>query len=804
MAETQRPARLQIGVACGIALLILCLQIVSLHSLEQSAGRAVGMYLGTERHPLVISDVVAEGPAHRAGLRAGDRIVEIDGHALRSAEDYDVPAARFERGEASRFVVVRDDQRVDLVVYPGTERNLLAAAINVLVLLSCLGLGLLTFVQSGRQLRGRLLAWFFLLLAFELGFTQNQFTGSTSLSLVAEVFFYVGTGAQMAVELHLISLIPTRQPWLRRNGWLVPLFYVGGLSLGGGTAAAYIGETFGRQLVPWTYEQAFWLLIEIGLPLWATLVLALLALPAIRHPEAEGRQQALLILLGMLPWIVYVYYTTGFYLAGLDTPLWLDDFFPVILLFFPVAVFIAIYRYQLFDIELVVRRSLLYTALTGILVGVFYLLVGGLGLLTSRVLGDETSVWVAAAAMFLVGLLFGTVRSALRDLIDRLFFPERRALRQRLVELSAELPSVGTVSGMGSHLVERLCGVFGLSRATLFLSDPKSELFYNVCDYPQRDCESATLSALVSPDDPAIDRLREQGRPSPAPPTLALSPTLSRHFPEDNPTPAETLVPLFARERLIGFLVLGQPDPKRTLRREELELLNLLAVHVGTSFENIRLFESATYESLTGLRRRGSILELLAREIERAQRYERPLVAGMADLDFFKSVNDRYGHLAGDAVLKHVAQELSSGLRSTDAIGRYGGEEFLLVLPETSLEGGLAVAEKLRQRIEALELPMADGTHIAPRISIGLASLDDQAGDAEAGVDLEAGSDLEIDRRHLLEAADRALYRAKERGRNRVEAVDDSQTVGDSQTVEVPQTTEDPMTLDDAPKLVGG
>lgn len=781
MAETQRPKRLQIGVACGIALLILCLQALSIYSLRQSSARAVGIYLGSDGDPMQVTDVVADGPAQRAGLRVGDRIVEIDGHPTRTGADYDLSASAFEPGVATQFVVERDGARVELLVFPGTDLNQMAHWFNVFVLLTCLGLGLLTFVQSGRQLRGRLLAWFFLLIAFELGFTQHLFTGSVYLSLLADIFFYVGTGAQMAVELHLVSLIPDRQRWLRRRGWLVPLIYVVGLGMGGATAIATIGERLGRPIVPWTYDQAFWLLMDVGLPLWATLVLGLLAIPAFRHPDAKGRQQALLILFGVLPWIVYVYYATGFYLAGLATPTWLDDFFPVILLFFPVAVFVAIYRYQLFDIELVVRRSLLYTALTGILVAVFYLLVGGLGLLTSRVLGQETSVWAAAAAMFFVGLLFGTVRTALQNLIDRLFFPERRALRQRLVELSAELPSRGTVSGMGSHLVERLCDVFGVSRATLFLSDPKSELLYTVADHPPQRRESATLSSLVSADDPAVVRLRELARPVAAESTLSLSPTLSRHFPSDDAAAADTLVPLLARERLIGFLVLGRPDPKRALRREELELLNLLAVHVGTSFENIRLFESATYESLTGLRRRGSILELLDREIERAQRYGRPLVAGMADLDFFKSVNDRYGHLAGDAVLKHVAHELSAGLRSTDAIGRYGGEEFLLVLPETGLDGGLAVAEKLRQRIEALELPMSDGTTIAPRISIGLASLSEQMDDpsSDPSDDQTASSDRETSRRELLEAADRALYRAKERGRNRVETLDDAPKIVD-------------------------
>lgn len=755
MAEKHRPSKLQLGVALAIACLILGLQIYALRSLWSSSGRAIGVYLGLEDE-LQITQLLDGGPAQRAGLKSGDRLLAINGYELKTVADYDSPASHFERGEPVTFEVLRNGETIELTVRPGITPNRLPISINFFVLLVCLALGLLTFVQSGHDLRGRLLSWFFFLLAFELAFTQGEFGTSEVFALVAEVFFYVFTGAQLAVELHLASLIPERQRWLHRHRWAVPAFYVIGLGLGTATATAYVLESMvGSDILPWSYFGAYRLLMEVGLPVWATAVLVLLGLPAFRHPDARGRQQALLILLGVAPWIVYIYYTTTMQLLGKPWPLWLNEFFPLIILCFPVAVFVAIYRYHLFDIELVVRRSLIYTALTSVLVAVFYAVLGLLGLVLSRVVGeDRYSIWAVAAAMFLVGLLFGNVRRGIQNLIDRLFFPERRALRQRLVELSAELPSLGNVSAMGSHLVERLVEIFGVRQATLFLADPKAGRFFTVASHPAASGER-TLSSLVAADDPALERLRDAGRALPAAICLSLSPVLSRHFSD---RPAGTLVPLLVQERMVGFVVLAEPDLKRQLRREELELLSLLAHNVAVSFENIRLFESATYESLTGLLRRGAILDLLAREIERAQRYGRPLVAGMADLDFFKSVNDRYGHLAGDVVLKRVSEELQSGLRSTDAIGRYGGEEFLLVLPETGLDGGLAVAEKLRRCVESLELPMSDGTSVAPRISIGLAALEDAP-----------QRDAEESRRALIDAADRALYQAKERGRNRVE-----------------------------------
>jgi diguanylate cyclase (GGDEF)-like protein len=216
------------------------------------------------------------------------------------------------------------------------------------------------------------------------------------------------------------------------------------------------------------------------------------------------------------------------------------------------------------------------------------------------------------------------------------------------------------------------------------------------------------------------------------------------------------VAPLLVRSELIGILVLGAKENAERFPAEELELLDLLTHHVATVFQNARLFESATYESLTGLLRREAVVEILEKEIVRARRHGRPLTVGMADLDRFKEVNDRYGHLAGDTLLQRVAGVLTAGMRESDAVGRYGGEEFLLVLPETDLAGGRVVADKLRQRVEEVRMPMTDGRDARVTISIGMASLESD------------GLPEEVTARDLLLLADKALYRAKEQGRNRV------------------------------------
>jgi diguanylate cyclase (GGDEF)-like protein len=164
------------------------------------------------------------------------------------------------------------------------------------------------------------------------------------------------------------------------------------------------------------------------------------------------------------------------------------------------------------------------------------------------------------------------------------------------------------------------------------------------------------------------------------------------------------------------------------------------------------LRHQATRDTLTGLWNRGLVLDGLARELHRAEREERPLSVVIADLDHFKRVNDTHGHPAGDSVLREAAERFRSALRGYDLIGRYGGEEFLIVLPGCEEARAAQVADRLRQALAARPIEAA-GTLIAVTASLGLACA------TEPGTDSVA----------LIKAADQALYRAKASGRNRVE-----------------------------------
>lgn len=161
----------------------------------------------------------------------------------------------------------------------------------------------------------------------------------------------------------------------------------------------------------------------------------------------------------------------------------------------------------------------------------------------------------------------------------------------------------------------------------------------------------------------------------------------------------------------------------------------------------------ATQDPLTGLWNRGAIFETLRREIARAKRERNSVAVVMADLDHFKRINDSYGHLAGDAALRQVADRMRSSIRPYDAIGRYGGEEFLILLPGCNIPGAATVAERLMTSIAGEPVDLA-GEKLLITCSLGVAS------NSEAP---EADADW------LIRAADAALYQAKSAGRDRVE-----------------------------------
>ena len=252
---------------------------------------------------------------------------------------------------------------------------------------------------------------------------------------------------------------------------------------------------------------------------------------------------------------------------------------------------------------------------------------------------------------------------------------------------------------------------------------------------------------------PVVDLLRELALPPFEPEPISVLQVLDKH-------------PLVSLLTVLGFLLVGVLvvnlvglNNRLRLAQKSLQITNLeLESRVKQRTEALEASEKeleklAAHDPLTGLLNRRSLEVQILNEVNRVNRYGYPLSAFMLDIDFFKKVNDGFGHAAGDSVLKELALLLQQVLRNTDIIARYGGEEFVVVLPMTTGSDAEKLAHRLCEAVAAHDMVLPDGQLIRVTISIGVASVQ-QTGKAHW--------------EDLIDTADQAMYAAKQSGRNRV------------------------------------
>jgi len=226
------------------------------------------------------------------------------------------------------------------------------------------------------------------------------------------------------------------------------------------------------------------------------------------------------------------------------------------------------------------------------------------------------------------------------------------------------------------------------------------------------------------------------------------------------------MIPLLHRQQLLGSINLGSKDKARFTRAHAADFLAHLGVIASFSIENLvnraRLLRSGFTDVLTGWHNRRYLQVRLIEELARARRDKTHVVCLMLDVDYFKRVNDTWGHAAGDVVLKELANRIDAQVRASDVAARYGGEEFIVLLPDTDKASGVRLAERIRQAVaeQPFDLPCGETASITASIGIAGVTPDPDLDDFKTLGD------------SLIARADVALYRAKSAGRDQV-AVDE-------------------------------
>lgn len=256
----------------------------------------------------------------------------------------------------------------------------------------------------------------------------------------------------------------------------------------------------------------------------------------------------------------------------------------------------------------------------------------------------------------------------------------------------------------------------------------------------------------VIPDyDPLFTILKESSRPL----TMEeIEPYLTRPKTRDMLHHLEPalLVPLIVKDQLQGLILLAEPLLEGNYSQQEKDFLKHIALSAAIAIHNAYLFEMTSTDLLTKLKMRHYTITRLREEVATNQQTGRPLSIIMADIDHFKLVNDHYGHSAGDEVLQNIAKRILDHIRPEDVAGRYGGEEFLLVLPNTDCHAAKHIAQRIRKAVEKQPIAFQD-KQIKVTLSLGIT---------------EYNSRGDTDLRLLIDRADHALYKSKDEGRNRV------------------------------------
>ncbi len=328
-------------------------------------------------------------------------------------------------------------------------------------------------------------------------------------------------------------------------------------------------------------------------------------------------------------------------------------------------------------------------------------------------------------------------RSALEDVI--------RTVSVQLLDMTAARADeelAGALGVLGAHMGADRCYLMQLSR-----DDSRADSVYEWCAediVPMRERRHGLLTDRFAD---WLDRLR---RHESIARTVVQDAEHQALYPESADIQSVLLVPMFQQGTLRGVLSFDAVRQARHWPESDMNLLKVAANLIGSALVRVELEleleRQASYDSLTGLLNRRKFEKMLSRELRRASRYQATFAVIIFDVDHFKSVNDSFGHDVGDMVLRQLAREVRAHIRDSDGLGRWGGEEFILLLPETGVDDAMHVAESIRS---ALEHTHFDGPGTVT-VSLGVSGF--QPGDTLSG---------------MLKRADRALYRAKEQGRNR-------------------------------------
>lgn len=443
--------------------------------------------------------------------------------------------------------------------------------------------------------------------------------------------------------------------------------------------------------------------------------------------------------------------------------------FPVDIAFNAVSALLiayAIIRHRLLDISLVVRKGMLYSIPT-VIIGAGYFLIISMALNIFHAASGLSLFILSLIVAVVAAVVTQPIQDKAQGWIDKIFFREKYDSSVMLQRVSSTAASMLDLEKLINLIVDEITSTLMVDKTAFFLDQAGDGDFTLVA---QRGGDKHSTTSLKS-SHPLIRWLEANNRVLLAH-ELDVLPQFKALWEQEvnaiEDLAADLFLPLKVDNELVGVLALGSKLSGEAYSRDDELTLATLANQTAVAIGKARLFyklqQLAITDDLTGIFNRRHLFDLGIREFNRATRFNRSLSVIMMDLDHFKLVNDTYGHSVGDEVLRIIAQRCQNGVRNVDVLGRYGGEEFVVVLPETEWTEALQITERLCNTIADIPVKTSVGP-LSVTASFGVAGYRPDDDSFET----------------FLERADNALYFAKQDGRNRYQAYDLIRTMIDDE-----------------------
>jgi len=330
-----------------------------------------------------------------------------------------------------------------------------------------------------------------------------------------------------------------------------------------------------------------------------------------------------------------------------------------------------------------------------------------------------------------------------------------RSLLELVTPLARQINSLD-IERIADACVTKIPALVGASFASLYVLDEPSHILHLVrCNHPFPINKIVSLNQ--SPPSPMVIAVKSKELILTGDLDTYNRPVIKRSqraFADNYTTGNCAIVPLICHEGVVGVLNLADKAEPGAFTREDISLIELLGQLIGASIGNIKLFEKmqhqAMVDGLTGLMNHKTFYEALERELWRSRRYGGTISMIMADIDNLKAINDTYGHRAGDKVIREISRRIKQCIRQIDLAARYGGDEFGIILPSTSLEEAILVSQRIVESVSTSPVSW-QSVRVPLSISVGVG---------------QYGTDANPE--DITSRSDRALYSAKQSGKNTV------------------------------------